>query len=80
MRYIVYVFWIIIILLGVTFASLNPQKLLINYYIDTSTVHLPLLLLVTLVVGAFLGVIAMLPTVIRSKSCNRRLKHQVKQI
>ena len=80
MRYIVYVFWIIIILLGVTFASLNPQPLTINYYVDTTTIYLPILLLIALVIGAFLGIIAMLPMLVKSKSTSRRLRHQVKHI
>ena len=80
MRYIIYIFWIIIVLIGITFASLNSQKLAINYYVNTATVHLPVLLLIALVIGALLGVIAMLPSVVRSKGSNRRLKQRVKQI
>lgn len=70
MRYVIYIFWIIVILVGVTFASLNPQKLTLNYYVNTTTIHLPLLLLLVLVLGALLGVIAMLPSLIRAKSSN----------
>lgn len=80
MRYILYAFWIIVIILGVTFASLNPEKITLNYYIDTQTVHLPLVLLGSLVIGAFLGVIAMLPSVIRNKAKARRLSHHVKHV
>lgn len=79
MRYVIYIFWIIVILVGVTFASLNPQKLTLNYYVNTTTIHLPLLLLLVLVLGALLGVIAMLPSLIRAKSSNHRLKARVKQ-
>ena len=80
MRYVFYVFWIIIILLGITFASLNPQRITINYYIDTKSIHLPLILLATLLVGAILGIIAMLPSVFRNKNSSRRLRQRVKQI
>jgi putative membrane protein len=80
MRYILYAFWTIVIILGVTFASLNPEKITLNYYIDTQTVHLPLVLLGSLVIGAFLGVMAMLPSVIKSKAKARRLNHHVKQV
>lgn len=79
MCYIIYMFWIIIILLGVTFASLNPQKLTINYYLNITTIHLPLLLLFTLALGALLGVIAMLPSLIRMKSVNYHLKTRMKR-
>lgn len=80
MRYVLYVFWIIVIVLGVTFSSLNPEKITLNYYVNTQVVHLPLVLLASLVIGAFLGVVAMLPTVIRNKAKARRLNHHVKQV
>ena len=79
MRPVIYIFWVIVILLGVTFASLNSEKLAVNYYVNTTSIHLPLLLLCTLVLGAFLGVIAMLPSLIRSKNMNRRLKHRARE-
>ena len=80
MRYIIYIFWVIVVLFGVTFASLNPQTLSINYYVDTTAIHLPMLLLVVLVLGACLGMVAMLPSFVKSKNANRRLKQRVKQI
>lgn len=80
MRYVLYAFWIVVIILGVTFASLNPQKIVLNYYVETQAVHLPLVLLACLVIGAFLGVVAMLPSVIRSKAKARRLAHHVKHV
>ena len=80
MRYLSYIFWILVILVGITFASLNPQRITLNYYLDTKSVHLPLMVLATLVIGALLGVIAMLPTLLKSKGSARRLKHRIKQI
>jgi lipopolysaccharide assembly protein A len=80
MKYLFFIFWIIVIILGVTFASLNSHTVDINYYVNSSSIHLPILLLITLVLGAILGCIAMLPTVIRGKHANHRLKHRVKQI
>lgn len=80
MRYVVYLFWIIIILLGVTFASLNPQKVTLNYYLDVKNVHLPFVLLAALVVGTLLGVIAMLPSLIKAKAKARRLSHHARQV
>ena len=80
MRYIIYLFWIIVVLIGVTFASLNPQTLSINYYVNTALIHLPILLLMTLVLGAWLGMVALLPSFVRAKNTSRRLKQKVKQI
>jgi len=80
MRYILYLFWFIVIVFGVTFSVLNAQSLNINYYIAQSTVQLPVILLISLVLGAALGVIAMLPIVLRAKNAARKLRNQVKHI
>lgn len=57
MRYIFYLFWVFIILLGITFAALDSQKVILNYYLDTKTVQLPFLILVVLLIGSALGVL-----------------------
>ena len=80
MRYVFYVFWIFVILLGLTFTALNSQKITLNYYLDTQTIYLPLLILVVLLIGVMLGVIAMLPSLIKNKQAARRLKFQVRRI
>lgn len=80
MRYILYLFWILIILLGITFAALNPQKIVLNYYLDTQAIYLPLIILLALLVGAVLGIIVLLPSWIKNKNTVRQLKYKVKQI
>lgn len=80
MRYVISIFWVLVILLGATFASLNPQTITIHYYIDTTTMHLPLLLLDMLFFGAVLGMIAGLPILLKCKQHNRRLKRRVKEV
>ncbi|MFW0072755.1 MAG: lipopolysaccharide assembly LapA domain-containing protein [Coxiella-like endosymbiont] len=80
MRYVLYVFWIFIILLGITFSALNSQKITLNYYLDTQTIYLPLLILMTLLVGVILGMIAVLPSLLKNKQAARRLKSQVRRI
>ena len=42
--------------------------------------QLPILLMITLIIGALLGIIAMAPILIKSKQANRRLKQRIKQI
>ncbi|MFW0078823.1 MAG: lipopolysaccharide assembly protein LapA domain-containing protein [Coxiella endosymbiont of Haemaphysalis qinghaiensis] len=80
MRYILYVFWILIVFLGTTFAALNPQKIVFNYCLDIKTIYLPLLIFLALLVGAILGIIALLPSWIKNKNTVRRLKYKVKRI
>lgn len=80
MRFVFYIFWIIVIIIGVTFASLNAHTVVVDYYAGNSTLSLPLLLLITLVLGAILGILAMIPIMLKNKQATRRLKHKVKQI
>ncbi len=80
MRYIFYIFWIVVIIIGVTFAGLNSHAVMVNYYVNESKIHLPILLIITLVFGAILGIIAMIPMLLKNKQTNRKLKHRIKQI
>jgi len=80
MRYIAYIFWFIVIILGVLFATLNSNSIAINFYIKSFNVYLPLLLLIDLAIGALLGMLAVLPALIRVKAGNRKLKQRAKQI
>lgn len=79
MRIIITAFWLIIALIVIFFATANSHSLLINFYFTQVTVYLPLLLFITLVIGAILGILAMIPIVIRNKSRHRKLKQRVKQ-
>ncbi|WP_264435522.1 lipopolysaccharide assembly protein LapA domain-containing protein [Coxiella endosymbiont of Dermacentor marginatus] len=78
MRYIFYLFWVLIILLGITFTVLNPQKIVLNYYLDTKSIYLPLLILLVLLIGVALGIIAFLPSWIKNKKTVWRLKYKIK--
>lgn len=60
--------------IGLTFALLNAHSVPIDYYIGSRTIPLPLLLIGVLVLGILLGMIAVLPTLIRLKFEIRRLR------
>lgn len=80
MRYFFYLFWFFIVFIGVTFASLNSHPVSINYYFNQSTVHLPILLLLTLITGTVLGSLAILPQLAKAKTQARRLKSKLRQL
>ena len=80
MRIIFYIFWFAVVVLGVTFASLNSHAVVINYYFNQSHIHLPILLLITMMIGAALGVIGLVPSLAKFNHYNRRLKSRVKQV
>ena len=79
MRYITYIFWFIIILLGIVFAVINSHSVTINLYAGDIECYLPLLLIILLALGAILGVIALMPALLRAKARNRKLKQRIKQ-
>lgn len=73
-------FWILIILLGVSFAATNSRNVEIHYYFGKADVYVPLLLLVELAIGALLGMVALLPQVLKLKSAVRKARQQVKRL
>ncbi len=78
MRIIFYIAGFFIVVFGVSFSMLNPEKVSIHYYIGTIAIPLPLLLAVTLGVGILLGGMGMFFSWIRLKRANIALKHQLK--
>lgn len=62
--------------LGITFAILNAQLVSIDYYIGSREVPLPLLLLGALVLGSLLGMLSLLPKLIRLKCEIQRLRRK----
>lgn len=68
----------IIALFGITFACLNAQPILINYYVGVRTLPLSLLLIVTLILGCLLGVFAMFGRYFKQKTLTMRLQYRLK--
>lgn len=80
MRYFVYIFWLIVIILAIIFVALNSHSVELNYYMGTSKIYLPLLLFLGLLLGAILGVFAIMPALFSSKRQKRKLKKRIRQI
>ena len=78
MKYVILTFWILVILIALTFTALNSHPVIIDYYLGTKPFQLPVLLLLVLVIGILLGVIVMLPALLRSKNRARQFKNQAK--
>lgn len=79
MRYITYILWFILIIIIAIFVSLNSHVVQINYYFGSFRIYFPLLLLIMLIIGAIIGILAVLPWFFRSKTQVRRLRQQMKQ-
>jgi putative membrane protein len=78
-RLISYIVFLIILLIGVSFAALNAEPVSVNYYIGTDHIALSLLLVYVLGVGILLGVLALLFPLLRLKKENHSLKNTLKQ-
>ena len=80
MRIFSYIFWILVILLGVSFAAMNSRSVEIHYFFGQADIYLPLLLLVELAIGALVGIIAMLPTVFKLKAALRKTRQRNRRL
>ncbi len=78
MRIITYVLLIAIILLGISFAVLNPDIVNFNYYIGHRAYPLSLLLVMTFVLGCILGLLVGFFLLIKLKIKTYKLQTQLK--
>jgi len=77
MRIFTYIILLALILLGVSFAGLNAELVMINYYIGTNKLPLSLLLIMALAAGGLLGLLVSLIIYVRLKSSNLRLRQRL---
>lgn len=78
MRIISYIFLIIVIVLGVSFATLNSEVVNINYYVGQKAIHLSLLLVLVFSMGSLLGIVVGIWILFKIKIKNYKLKQQLK--
>lgn len=78
MRIISFILLIIVILIGVTFAVLNPGTVNIHYYLGEKTMPLSLLLVVDFVLGCLLGLLVGFWLLVKTKVKNYYLRQQLK--
>lgn len=77
-RIILLVIALIIILIGLSFALVNAENVKLNFYIGSFEAPLSLVVVLSMVVGAVIGVLASLGMVLRHKREIHRLKRSVK--
>ncbi len=78
MRMIMYILLIAIILLGISFAVLNPDPVIFNYYVGHHAFPLSLLLVITFTMGCILGLFVGIFLLIKLKLKSYRLQNQLK--
>ena len=78
LRIINYLLFFIVILLGVSFATLNADKVAINYYFGQTQIALSLLLVIVFGIGLIVGLLISSFLLVKEKAQNRRLKSRIK--
>lgn len=77
MRIISYCLLLIIVIFGMTFATLNSESVTLNYYIGQSTMPLSLLLVLVFALGCLIGLLVGFWLMIKSKLSNYRLRQKL---
>jgi len=70
-------FALLVIIFGIVFAVLNAENVQLNYYLGSVELPLSLVLVVTMIIGALLGIFASLSFIIGSRRSASKLKHSV---
>lgn len=65
-------------LLGVSFAILNAHPVSFNYYLASRELPLSILLVSAFIIGILLGILVMIPNLLKHKFEIRRLRRQDK--
>lgn len=73
-RIVTFLILALIVLLGVLFAVLNAQPVLLNYYFGSREMPLSLVLVIALAAGAVLGILASIGVLIRSRREMHKLR------
>lgn len=78
MRIMSFLFLLIIVLIGVTFATLNADMVTVHYYLGSYTMPLSLLLVLVLALGSVLGMLVVFWLLLKVKIKNYRLRQRLK--
>lgn len=76
-RIISYLFLLIIIVFGVTFAALNSDTVTLNYYFGESTLPLSLLVVLVFSFGCLIGMLVSFWLILKSKLNNYRVSQRL---
>lgn len=68
---------LIVIIFGLVFAVLNAENVQLNYYLGSVELPLSLVLVLSMIVGAVLGIFASLSFIIGSRRNTSKLKRSV---
>jgi len=77
-RILGYLFLLSVLIITLTFTTINVHEVQLNYYVGSQQVPLALLLGITLVAGAVLGALVMMQPIMRLKLKSSRLRRTIR--
>ncbi|TAL61324.1 MAG: LapA family protein [Legionella sp.] len=78
MRIVMLVFYVLLIILGVSFATLNASSVEINFYVKTVSMPISVLMTIMLGIGIIIGFVLFIFRYWRLKAECRRMNSQLK--
>lgn len=78
MRILITIFYLFLVLVGVTFAALNASSVQVNFYFTTLKMPISVLMTIMLGVGMALGFLLFLYRYWRLKAEHRKIKNQLR--
>lgn len=78
MRIVMTIFYLLLILVGISFAALNASSVQVNFYFTTLNMPISVLMILMLGVGIILGFILFLCRYWRLKGDYRKIKNQLR--
>lgn len=78
MRIVMTIFYLLLILVGVSFAGLNASSVKINFYFTTFQMPISVLIVLTLAIGVLMGLLLFLSRYWSLKAEHRKTKNQLK--
>lgn len=79
-RFFYLLIFVVVFVLGLTFAARHAEPVVIDYHFDQLSVPLSLLLALILLLGAVLGMLASLSTILRLKRESNRLRKSIRWV
>jgi putative membrane protein len=78
MRIFSFLLLILLVLIGVSFATLNSQTVTINYYLGQHSLPMSLLVIIVFGIGGLIGILTTSWITLKLKIKNYRLKQRIK--
>lgn len=77
MRIVSYFLLLVIVLFGMTFATLNSESVTINYYFGQSALPLSMLIVLVFAAGCMIGMIVAVWLLVKAKIHNYRMRQKL---